>query len=341
MTEATFAGVRFDGRTALAQEVVVRVSGPLLTVTARGAIALERGRVDAARVSERFREAPRIIALDRGVTLEIADPEGALDQALASAGVTPSAVQRMQRQWPASLAALVGLIGLMLFVYTHGVPAAARWLAFHLPVDQEERFGGEILAQLDATIFKPTTLPAERREALSKKFATAAAAAAPDVAYRLEFRNVGGKYGVNAMALPGGTIVLLDGLVKLSSNDDALMGVAAHELGHVAGKHSSRQLLQTLGLGTLAAALWGDFSHAIANATLAVGVLRYSRDFERDADEFAIALLRANGISTRPLMEFFGTMEKQRGRTRAEVPAFLSSHPGTEERRQRLREAAQ
>jgi predicted Zn-dependent protease len=295
-------------------------------------------------VSERFRAAPRIIALERDVTLEIADPEGALDQALASAGVTPSAVQRMQRQWPASLAALVGLAGLMLFTYTHGVPAAARWLAFHLPADLEQRFGGEVLTQLDATIFKPSTLPAERQEAIRQKFAAAAAGAAPDVAYRLEFRNIGGRYGVNAMALPGGTIVLLDGLVRLSDNDDALVGVAAHELGHIAGKHSSRQLLQTLGVGTLAAVLWGDFSHAIANVPLALGVLRYSRDFEREADDFAIALLRENGISTRPLMEFFATMEatvRDQGRGRADVPAFLSSHPATEERRQRLREAAQ
>ena len=69
MTAAGFPGFRFDGRTALAQEVVVTLDGRTLAVTARGGIALERVPLDPARVSERFAAAPRVIALNRGVML--------------------------------------------------------------------------------------------------------------------------------------------------------------------------------------------------------------------------------------------------------------------------------
>ena len=82
-----FPAIRFDGRTALAQEVDVRLEGASSRSYARGAISLERVRLDPARVSERFAAAPRIVALDDGASLEIADPDGSVDRAFEAAGV--------------------------------------------------------------------------------------------------------------------------------------------------------------------------------------------------------------------------------------------------------------
>jgi Zn-dependent protease with chaperone function len=343
MNAATYPAIRFDGRTAMAQEVDVRVEGRTLVVLTRDGIALERIHLDPARVSERFEAAPRIVALDDGGSLEIPDVDGRVDHAFEEAGVAASAVQRLQRFWLGALVSLAGLIGLMAFAYIHGVPAAAHWLAFHLPAGFEERLGNEILRQLDQRPFIPTTLLPEREDEIRRRFAEVAQVAAPGVSYRLAFRFHDGAEGINAMALPGGTIVLLDGLVNIvddDDNDDALMGVLGHELGHVAGKHSLRQLLQSLGIGALAGLLWGDFSSIVANVPLAFGILRYSREFEREADEYAIALLKANGISARPLLDLFATMEsRERNKGKVNPPAFLSTHPPSAERMQRLREA--
>ena len=341
MTTGAFPGFRFDGRTALAQEVVVTLEARTLAVTAKGGIALERMLLDPARVSERFAAAPRVIALNRGVMLEIPDADGRFDQALAAAGIAATPVQRMQRFWPAAVAALAGLVIIMAATYVYGVPAAAHWLAWRLPAGFEQKIGDAVLVELDERTFKPSALPAERQAALTQRFASAARAAVPDVAYRLEFRNAEGPTGANALALPGGTIVLLDGLVAMTHDDDALVGVLSHELGHVAGKHWLRQLLQTIGVGALAGLLWGDFSSVIANVPLAFGVLHYSRAFEREADEFALRVLGENGISAHPLDDFLGEMDRHaRDKGRAAPPAFLSTHPPTDERRQRLREAA-
>ena len=312
----------------------------MLTVVAEDA-TLDAMTLDPKRVSERLSQAPRLVALDHGASLEVPDPDGRFDRALEAAGIHPSRVERMQRFWPAALASLAGIVLLAIGAYVQGVPAAANWLAYRLPDGLEQRLGDEVMRQLDRNLFARSRLPAARREALTQRFTAAAAVAAPDVPFRIEYRRMRDEAGVNAMALPGGTIVLLDGLVELAEDDDALIGVLAHELGHVAHKHSLRGLLQALGMGALAAVLWGDFSNVIANVPLALGVLRYSRAFERDGDDFAIEFLKANGISTHPFADFFTTLEEELHKESggSSPPAFLSTHPSSAERQQRLRDA--
>ena len=106
---------------------------------------------------------------------------------------------------------------------------------------------------------------------------------------------------VNAFALPGGTVVLFDGLVDLAQDDDQILGVLGHELGHVRARHSTRQLLQALGVGAVAGLLWGDFSTVAANVPIVLGVMRYGRAFEDEADAFALAFMRANRLPPQAL----------------------------------------
>jgi predicted Zn-dependent protease len=340
VTTRHFAGTRFDGRTATAQAVQVYVAGPELHVVGSGGV-VDRTRIDPGRVSERFAAAPRIIALDGGASVEVDDPDGRFDHVLQAAGVHATPVQRMQRYWHAALVSLACLLVLAAFVYSRGLPAAAKWIAFRMPDTFEHKLGDEVLRQMDRHAFAPSRLPAARRAAIVQRFADAAAVGAPGIDYRIEFRGMREGKGINAMALPGGTIVLLDGLVDLVKDDDALVGVLGHELGHVAGKHSLRHLLQSIGIGALAAVSWGDFSAIAANIPVIFGVLHYSRALEQESDEYAIWILQANGLSTRPLLEFFDALEEKSKSYRgtASPPALLSTHPGTDERRRRLREA--
>jgi predicted Zn-dependent protease len=176
----------------------------------------------------------------------------------------------------------------------------------------------------------------EKRKRLARRFGEAVAKVAPGVPYRLEFRRTSTSQ-VNAFALPGGPIVLLDGLVEFAGSDEAVLGVLGHKLGHVVHKHGVRQVFQSMGVGVLASLLWGDFSGVAASAPIALGMLRYSRGFEGEADEFAIRFLRVNGVSVRPLYDFFWQARRREERSHVgHIPDFLATHPATTERMERL-----
>ncbi|MFN7433252.1 MAG: M48 family metallopeptidase [Betaproteobacteria bacterium] len=173
---------------------------------------------------------------------------------------------------------------------------------------------------------------------MEQRFAQAAARFAPEVRYQLLFRRAEGPAGVNAFALPGGTIVLLDGLVQMLGDpavaDDRILAVLGHELGHVARRHVLRRLLQTAAVSLAATVLWGDTAGLAANVPVLLSALSYSRDMEREADDFALAFLRANGMTPAPLIGLFQELEKLEGKDRR--TGFLSTHPALGERSRRL-----
>ena len=285
-------------------------------------------------VSEGFDAAPRMLALPDGHTLEVPDPLRSLPAALALAGKRPSWIVRMQRAWPVVVLALLLTLAGGVWTYVEGLPIAARTVAHALPPAFDRRIGENLLELLDRNVLEASTLPAERQAQIGERFRKAAATAAPGVEVRLEFR--AGQ--VNAFALPGGIIVLFDELVELANDDDRVLGVLGHELGHIVHRHSTRQLMQALGLAAIAGVVWGDFSSLVSNVPLVLGLMRYGRAFEEEADEFAISLLRANGMSPRPLHDFFVSLEgsdKRRGMD--DIPDFLSTHPDVGSRIERLR----
>jgi predicted Zn-dependent protease len=327
----SWAATRFDGRSAAGETVLARIDDGSLVVVARG--GTERFPLHDVDVAETFEHAPRMLALPGGATLEIPDPGRTFRSALLDAGVRDSWIVRMQRAWAAAAVAVLVIVALAVWGYARGIPVAARWIAQALPASVEARLGANVLEVLDEHRLAPSKLPRADRERITKRFYEAAARAAPGVDVRLEFR----AGPVNAFALPGGTIVLFDELVALAGSDERVLGVLGHELGHVAGRHSTRQLLQALGVGAIASLLWGDLSALAANAPLVLGVMRYGREFEEEADRFSLHFMRANGLSARPLWEMFTRLQGRNRERRGDVPEFLSTHPDTSSRIQWLR----
>jgi predicted Zn-dependent protease len=337
MSTPASPATRFDGRRAEATPVSVRVEDGHLVVEANDGAVVDHVLVSRAIISDPFEHAPRMVWLPIGATLEVPDADRHFARELERAGMRLPLAVRLQRWWPAVLTGLAAMVAGLAVLYVVALPAVAHWVAFALPPSLEARMGQQVLAVLDRHYLKPSRLEVGRREAIADRLARAAAATAPGVPYRLEFRRAGTET-VNAMALPGGTIVLLDGLVDFAGDDNAVLGVLGHELGHVVHKHSARQIVTSLGVGTVASLLWGDFSGVAASVPVVLGMLRYSRSAEREADEFAITLLRTQSASVRSLVEFFerlGALESPIGDEK--IPDFLSTHPATEERLERLR----
>ncbi len=141
----------------------------------------------------------------------------------------------------------------------------------------------------------------------------------------------------NAFALPGGFIYVNSGLINASS-DDELAAVIAHEVGHIAARHSVKRLQANLGYQLLMnIALGRDGSQAISEA---VGItynfiaLGFSRQDEFLADKLAVKYSRAAGYNPYGMVTFFKKLEK--GKKPGLELVFLSSHPPTRERIERV-----
>lgn len=359
MTEHSFSAIYYDGVDARAHDVRVAVADGRLTIS--GAVEREFD-LRAARVSEPLARAPRLITFVDGSHLEVAD-HAQLDRVLAATGFRDSWVVRWQRHWPAALGALLMTIAVVGFGYAYGLPAFARVAASWVPPQIEARIGAESVDWLDRHLLAPTALPTPQRERLLERFAQLAPRDAR--AYRVEFR--AGKIGPNAFALPGGRIVVTDDLAILAGSDDAILGVLAHELGHVQQRHLLRRLISSAVVGAAITLLVGDASGILTALPATLADLTYSRDMEREADRYAIELLLAHGVPLEPLAQLLEAMEsaqrfrsenksakKNRDASRAErgdepVRAessapdwtrYLSTHPVTADRVRDIRAAA-
>jgi Zn-dependent protease with chaperone function len=113
---------------------------------------------------------------------------------------------------------------------------------------------------------------------------------------------------------------------------DEIAGVLAHELGHVRHRDSLRRIIQTGGTSFLIGLLFGDVTGGSAVVFVGRSLFdaSYSRDAERDADAFAIEVMRKLGRSARPTGEFLFRVTSSEGK---EIMSLLDSHPLTAERR--------
>jgi Zn-dependent protease with chaperone function len=338
---AVLDGLLFDGRTAAATPVRVAVADGLLRVgTPEGALLVEVP-VAGLAISEPFASAPRQVTLAGGAVVEVTDG-AALTALLAAAGRPAGLVDRLQQRWPAAAASLVAAAALLVAAYLHGLPATVRAVAALLPAGAERRLGDGALEVLDGRLFRPSALGAEARQAAEARVAGAARLGAPGLDYRLEFRAAAHGPGVNAFALPGGTVVVLDELVRRTGGDDRLVAVVGHELAHVAGHHSTQALLRAAGVGAAASMLWGDFSGQAASIPAVLAMLDASRDAERAADEGAVRFLKAAGRTARPMFDALCLLAAaSREASHLDVPDLLSTHPDLAERLARVGDPGQ
>ncbi|MFM9879011.1 MAG: M48 family metallopeptidase [Burkholderiaceae bacterium] len=300
--------------------------------------------------------APRTLTVDLGPhgSLEI-DDAAAWQEALRRAGQRLPLAQRMQTRWPAFLGVLVlAACGLWAF-YAFGTPWAAAQLSAHVPLAWETELSERALQDMDQSVLKPSQLPPERQAQLQARFDALTAQVQPALQrYRgyaprlvLAFR---AGLGANAFALPGGTIVMTDGMVaaaaKAGLNDDALVGVLAHEIGHVLHRHTTRMVVEqgvlNIGLGLAL----GDVSVLVSAGSSLLTGLAYRRSHEAEADCFAIGLMRQAKLPTAPMADLLLGLEAGRSSkaapaepaaSRSSIASLLSSHPQTAERAAKLK----
>ena len=325
----------FDGRSSRAHAVQLSVENGNLDIA--GDEIVRREPVSELRVSEPLAHAPRVVTFADGAFCEIAD-NAAFSLILAASGHRDSLVVTWQNRWRGTFVAVFALLAFLFVVYRWVLPVAAEYAAVRVPIAWEERLGREATAFLEKRVFSATQLSQERRDTLIDRFDAIAPETGRD--YAIHFR--ASKIGPNALALPGGVIYVTDELVELAPDDDAVIGVLAHELGHIEQRHLMRRLFASAAVAAAAAVLFGDVSTVVAALPAILIDLDYSRAMEGEADLYAVDVLRANNIATGSLATLFERMQKAHDKRgpKGDWPTYLSTHPPTPERVELFRKPA-
>lgn len=354
---ASFPADYFDGEKSAREPVEVEVDAE--TVRIRGPGISRDLAVSDLRIQPRLGRLPVRVVLPGGALL-VADAE--LMSAALPIPKPAGLAHKLESHLGVVLGSVVGVVVAAWLLFAYGIPWAAREIAYRIPPALEQEIAVEGLKALDSYVFKPSALPDERRRRLEAVFAgLSQGAEGAGRGARLVFRD-GNWVGANALAIPGGVVILTDQLVVLLQDEDRIAAVLAHEVGHLQHRHGSRHILQDSFVGLLALALLGDAT-SVANIAVTIPTVMlhtgYSRDFEREADQSAYGLLRQTGRSPKLLGDALAELERaheQRGgackpesgstdekpakRSRSSLPGYASTHPPTEERIRAAEEAA-
>ena len=248
--------------------------------------------------------------------------------------------RRMQRSTTTRLlcwgmAVVVTILGLL-----WGMPRLADPVARGVPMKWEEALGRHITENFvrHAPVCNGMTGHAAL-QALTERLVTPALAQVP---FKFEVRKA---QVVNAFALPGGHIVVFDGLVRAARSPEEVAGVLAHEMAHQIQHHPMRSLVRSLGLRLISGAVIGGFSVTAASGARfgeTLFSLSYNREDETEADRIGVAMLNNANIRGDGLIDFFTRYQtggetkafrsKGESSTQEHLMSFLSTHPPGQER---------
>ena len=150
---------------------------------------------------------------------------------------------------------------------------------------------------------------------------------------------------INAFALPGGPMYVNRGMIEAARTEGEMAGVMAHEISHVALRHGTAQATKgqkyglLAGIAGIAGTIFGGPGVGqLAQAPFAVYILKFSREYETEADVLGAQIMARAGYDPRDLANMFRTIEQQGG---GGGGGFLSDHPSPSDRFARINKEAQ
>ena len=238
---------------------------------------------------------------------------------------------------------LCASLALMIFGYRAALVAISNQLVRIFPDDWEQVIGKNSYQSLLLVELDVTKIPENRRLSILAKAEPLILAA--DLPLDVEiFFHSSPVIGANALAFPGGPIVLTDDLIIQLEQDEFILAVLAHELAHVKERHTLQQIFEVLGVLAITSMLFGGNDSILEEAS-AVGAnllfLRNSRSLESEADSVGVELLKVAGLAPSLMSEALSKLFDSS--CLAENPAdsqtcysdaagWLSSHPDNLER---------
>lgn len=348
MSEDALAGLKaegwyYDGQSARAQAVSVGIEGHDLVLA-----TLHGTRLAAWPLGT--------IVGRRGVEAEdlVLSPDPDADARLVIAHVLmirvlkelrPDLMRRPGRARPIGRALLWGggAVASAVLIIGYLIPALAAGLAPMIPPERERALGDATARQIalilgaaegedDGLCHDP-----EGRAALATMTTRLAAVADLPYPVRVDVLDHG---LVNAVAMPGGRIMIFRGLIERAESAEEVAGVLAHEMGHVVHHDPTTGALRAAGTAGILSMMLGDVFGAGIAAAAGEAMLnaRYQREVEARADREALSILEGSDLSAAPFAGFFERLHEEHGATPA-LLAYFASHPALKERAERARAA--
>ena len=323
-----------DGNTSKLIDARLEIlGGDVMIVTVVDSALLIRQSVADVKVSSRLGNTPRTITFKDGESFETDDNDG-VDSALTNwQNPANNLLHKLENNTLLILFAVAFTMCVITWTVVVLVPNGANSLAHALPEEVVQEMGAASLEILDRTMFDASTLDEQRQEAVRQLLM----AHLPEEKITLHFRAA----SPNAFALPDQSIVFTDGLIELAEHDDELIAIAFHELGHVEHRHLVRRSIQGSAIAVLLFLLTGDVGSIDVLVTLPAALvdLAYSREFELEADTYALKKMVDAGINPvhfRNIMQRLDTWYREEDEKATDsskgLIKYLSTHPQTSDR---------
>jgi Zn-dependent protease with chaperone function len=246
--------------------------------------------VGSLSIPPRVGNTPRLIRLPDGACFETRDND-ALDEILSRLKKRNALLN--PHHWESKLK-YMGFAVILLLAMTFGliyfaVPAASNRIARALPENISAMLASNTLERLDDIYFSKTRLSNEKQESLKFLFQKYIPRN-ENFEFKLHFRH-SETVGANALALPDGSIILTDDFVNLTNDNNEILAILFHEIGHIAHRHSLRAYIEAAGVIGIYTWLTGDLegvSSIVLAAPLILIQAGYSRKHEWEADTYAL-----------------------------------------------------
>ena len=209
--------------------------------------------------------------------------------------------------------ALVVIPPFIFAIWVYAIPAMTNAVADRIPTEWEERLGQNYFQALfKESLKKPDPKMQKALDTISNRLL----ATVPDQPYQFRIYVHPSKM-VNAMALPGGTIIVFQGLINVTETPEELAGVLAHEFQHVLKRHSTRGIIRSEAISLFGLIISGN-SDSMTNVILQAGgmleFLSFSRKLESQADNEGMKMMLAAQVDPQGMVRMFEILEREQHR---------------------------
>lgn len=292
---------------------------------------------DFLSITDRLKGVPRKVKFKDGSIFET-EFDSAIDRLFELEKGFGSSLNRLEASWKIVAVLSVATIGLIYSIFTWGLPMFAAGAAYATPQIALTAIDKGALVTMDKAFFEESKLSDDEKDKVQNIFdevieASGQVSPKPNLLFRDS-----PVIGANALALPGGTVVFTDQIIKLSKDEDELAGVVAHEIGHVSYQHGLKQIYRVLGVGFMIAVIGGDSSQLIDEVVTQAALVQnfsYSRGYEKEADRNSVEIMMKVDRDPFAFVDLLDRIIPPSKGGKSDT-SWYSTHPGNKDRRKNI-----